>query len=178
MGLIAFLATASTTLITNFNQRQAINIAYDDVQTALAQAKSYALSQVVTDNCNVSIDQAERSAGITTTDELVGYEVRFDTSTNPNSYAVYEVCYIQGDPTRVKYTDSLGDPIKPVSEYELPKDIFFKMVNPPNPPAPVRFKVLTGGATSNQIITIQTENLDQVRAISVDTNGVIKDVSP
>jgi len=156
MGIVALLATSSVAIVGNFNRRQAINIAYDDVKNVLAQAKSYALSQVVSDNCDV------KNSDKNLRDQLVGYKVTFDTAKNPDEYSVSEVCQ-----------DSAGNPIiiQAIKTYKLPSDVSFN-----GTPGDVTFKVLTGGAllpgaVSSYTITISTTG--QSKKIIINTSGVI-----
>lgn len=161
MGILAFLATASVAILGNFNRNQNIKIAYDDVRNGLAQAKSYALSQVVSDNCDVN------NSNKNLREELLGYEVRFDSTTDPakHSYAIYEICE---DPTGAVKV------IPPTSTYYLPKDILFQIQY-----SPIRFKGLTGGAelpggANSYTVTIRSSDLTQSRNIIVNRNGVIQ----
>jgi len=159
MGIIAFLATASVAILGNFNRKQSIKIAHDDVKNALAQAKSYALSQVKSVNCDTTNpDESFR-------EELKGYELRFDLITDPDkhSYALFEICESPSGSNRIKVIDA-------IKTYYLPDDIFFA-----SDPGPIGFKVLQGGATSpSKIIIIRTEDGSQSTTISVNQNGVIK----
>lgn len=68
------MATATFATFNKFTRQQNISIANDDVQNALAEAKSDAISHVVV-KCNSGV--------------LIGYEVAFST---PNTYSLREVC--------------------------------------------------------------------------------------
>lgn len=74
IGVIGIIASTTVAVFTRFNRQQNLGIAHKAIKNDLAQAKSYALSQVVR-NC---------TAGV-----LIGYEMyRVTTST----YNIREVC--------------------------------------------------------------------------------------
>lgn len=148
MGIIALIATATSVTFGNFARTQNINIAFDNVQSALAEAKSKSQSQVVV-NC-------DESTGI-----LAGYQVSFDTSNS--QYSLEEVC-------------DEGDPSNPViyliKTTSLPGDVMFSAATPS-----IRFLVLTGESTisGGGSITISNGDSDLDQSIEVTTSGVIRE---
>lgn len=152
MGILGFLATAAVVVVGNFNRSQSIDIAYDDLQNSIAQTKSYALSQVV-QSCDINnLDQNSR-------EELIGYEIRFDTSNG--GYSILEVCQPYSSPS-VRTTTIITD--------SLPDKIVFGSA-----PSSIRFKVLTGGTTlaGDQNIVIRTDDGTRSRTITVTPGGQI-----
>ena len=148
MGIIALIATATSVTFGNFARTQNINIAFDNVQSALAEAKSKSQSQVVV-NC-------DESTGI-----LVGYEVDFDIASS--QYSLEEVCN--------------EDPANPPVEYlikttRLPSGIVFDS----GTSSSIRFLVLTGGSSGGGIVNITNDEGEISQSIEVSTSGVISEL--
>lgn len=150
MAIIAILATSSVVISARFNRTQNINIAYDNLKTTLSQAKSYALFHVITD-CNAGVGR------------LVGYQVNFEK--NRHVYKIQEVCQpTSGAELITDVTD----------EIRLPEGVHFHDTGAGEIPA-IRFKVLTGGATSTSTITIKQGS--KTKAIRVTTSGIIQNAN-
>lgn len=163
MGLVAFLATMGVVIFGDFNKRQNLNIANNNIQNTLAQAKSFALSHVVnstsdTEDCDTeNTDPALREI-------LVGYDVQFNTD---DTYVVREIC-LQSDGTTEVYTN--------VSKLQyLPPAIEFDQAHTDSN---IRFFVLTGGAGGTYRIQFRETEGDRERAIQVTPEGVIRNVDP
>lgn len=147
MVIIGLIATATTVTFGNFSSTQKMTITRDNLHTALAEAKSKSLSQVV--------DKCPESVGA-----LLGYQVSFNASSN--DYTLMELC-----------DDSDGiDPPVPynVRTTSLPDGIFFTA-------APIiRFNVLTGGSIGDETVTITNGDSTLDKSISVSLSGIIHNV--
>lgn len=77
IALIGILTTISASALSRFNRSQSIEIANDNLQTSLSEAKSNALSHVIV-NC--------------TDGELLGYRIVFISSTPLSYTSLQEVC--------------------------------------------------------------------------------------
>lgn len=162
MGLVAFLATMGISIFGNFNKRQNLNIANDNIHNSLAQAKSFALSHVVnsvSDSCDTNnVDPSLRGV-------LIGYEFEVLSST---SYTINEICQPSGGAPE-RFT-----PV--INTLSLPPNVEFDSANTNTS---IRFLVLTGGAAGSYWVQFHDmEDTNRARAIEVSIEGVIKDANP
>lgn len=151
IAVIGIIATTTVAVFTRFNQQQNITIAAKDLNTALAEAKSDAISHVVI-NCNNTVGS------------LRGYRVVLN---NPSTdrYSIQEVCRTIANPTVHTYMQ--------VKSYTLPSGVHFSSSSSPW----VIFKVLGGGieySSSSNVIIVLT-NSSQTKTITVvNPSGVIQ----
>lgn len=148
MAIIVILAGGSYVGFVKFGRQQSLNIARDNLLNTLNEARSSAMSQVIT-RC-------------TNSQTLVGHQVRFDTSGDPQYYATQEVCRNNSDGTIANSVDE--------KKVNLSKDVTFTTT----PGSPVLFLVLTGGVNSSANIIIQSGGLGgAARNVTVNVDGVI-----
>lgn len=135
MAIIVTIASSAAVIASSFRDKQNFNIAYDNLHTTLSQAKSYALSHVITE-CTADVGR------------LVGYEVYFEH--NKKSYYIQEVCLLASG---VEQFTQVG------AETRLPEGIQLRNPVPPHGQIQViRFKVLTGGSTADSSIEIKQDS--------------------
>ncbi len=147
MAIILLVSIGSLVGFRRFSANQNLNIARDTLLNTLNEAKAKALSQVVaTAACN----QTGRA--------LVGYQVSFDFSTDPDRYFLQEVC-----------SGVTNFPI--VKTISLPTGVNFESPPTPSSSSPIRFYILSGEANNNAVIRITSGS--SYRSIGVDTSGII-----
>ena len=144
MAIILLLSVGSLVGFSQFSKRQSITIAKDNLRGSLNEAKSKSQAQVVvTTDC-------KQSGRI-----LVGYQIGFVTTTDPDSYELREVC--------TSGAATLTPLVKTIS---LPKGVEFN-----SPPAPVIFLLHPG--TVNAAARIRLRSGSRNDEVNVSTEGVI-----
>ncbi len=128
--------------LTRFNKAQELSSAYENLKNTLNEAKSSALSQVIV-NCRRS-------------ETLVGYQVNFNTISNPNTYSLEEVCRQGGSTRRIE-----------VKKNPLPPGV---TLVPPS--SAILFLVLSGKVQNAE--TISLNNGSATKIINVTTSGVVE----
>jgi prepilin-type N-terminal cleavage/methylation domain-containing protein len=155
IGVIGIMATSTVAIFTRFNQQQNITIAQKNLKNDLAEAKSSALSHIVT-RCNTD---PGNFPGV-----LIGYQVTFNVSAR--TYSLQEVC----DLNSVAGPDQT--PLTPaIKTKTLPNNINF--VSAPQTSAYIRFYALSGGS-SGGIVTITNAASTGNLIINVTADGVIQ----
>lgn len=148
MAIILLLSVGSLVGFSQFSKRQSLNITSDTLRNSLNEAKAKSQAQVVVTT------QCKQSGRI-----LVGYQIRFNTATDPDSYTLEEVC--------TSGAATLNPVVKTVS---LSKDVEFN-----SPPAtPLRFLIYPGTINSATAITINLRSGTRNHAIEVDPAGIIR----
>ncbi len=127
-----------------FNKTQSLTTAYDNINAALEEAKSSAVSQVKPTSCS----------GMT----LTGYQVTLTTDTTPGGYKVEATCL---DSLGVQRTFSNGDKTLP------------QRATVSTTANPIQF-LLSGSLNSASNITITVSSGGQSKAITVSTAGLIQ----
>lgn len=148
MAIVLLLSVGSLVGFSQFGKRQSINIARDALRNSLSEAKSKSQAQVVVTN------ECKQSGRI-----LVGYQIRFNTTTDPDSYTLEEVC-----------TSGAATLTPVVRTVSLSKDVEF--VSPPA--TPLRFLIYPGTINSATTVTINMRSGSRTLPLQVDPGGVIK----
>lgn len=155
VAIIGILAASTVTVFTGFNRQQNIATAHKNIKNDLAQAKSYALSQVVY-RCKNAADPTFVS-GVDTAGALAGYSVVTDRTAGV--YRIFEICKVSQFSTVSSYL---------VKEKNLPSGVSFVDLS-----RTITFYSLSGGASAPISIRISSGG-NQMR-ISVNAQGVIGD---
>ncbi len=148
MAVILLLSVGSLVGFNQFSKRQSLNISSDALRNSLNEAKAKSQAQViVTSDCR-------RSGRV-----LVGYQIRFNTSTDPDSYTLEEVC-----------TSGAAELFAVVKTVSLSKDVNFS-----SPPAtPIRFLLHPGTINSASTVNINLRSGSRTHIIQVDTAGIVR----
>ncbi len=146
MAIILLLSVGSLVGFSQFSKRQNLNISVDVLKNTLNEAKAKSQAQVV------MTTQCKQSGRI-----LVGYQVSFNTSTDPDTYTLEEVC--------TSRAATLSQEVKKIT---LPKDVEFN--SPPS--TPVRFLLYPGTVNSSAVISLKSGT--RSRTVDVDSAGIIK----
>ena len=154
-AIIFIMVSISFAGYTKFNRQQQINIAYEDLRNNLADAKSSAISQAISDNCRTPVSGNPNRV-------FNGYQVRFISNTN---YVIEEKC-TQGAAAIPNITNVK----KEVDLY--PKGLTVSIS--PASPDYIRFKPLLGGAGVNITITLSNGTPSQNKIITVTNEGNIQ----
>jgi|SRR3989344_2008708 len=156
MAIILILASGSYVGYIRFNKQQNVNIARDNLVNTLIEARSNAISQVITTLPPAGCKQASRT--------LIGNQVWFDTTTDPHSYLIQEVC---SDGINPYYTPT-------VKRISLAQGISFQST-----PGFVRFRVATGEVATPTTVIVKVKgssNPSEWRTICVNLAGVIRTI--
>ncbi len=146
MAIILLLSIGSLVGFSQFSKKQSLNISKDALKNSLNEAKAKSQAQVI-----VTIQCKQRGR------ILVGYQVRFNTTTDPDSYTLEEVC-----------TSGVVTIMPVVKTVFLSKGVSFN-----SPPAtPVRF--LLHPATVNSAATVNLRSGSRIESIEINSSGVIK----
>lgn len=143
MAVILIISGGSYVAFTKFNQSQTLNSTYENLRNTLNEAKSSALSQVIF-KCN-------------DLETLVGYQVKFNTLSIPNTYSLQEVC--QG---------VSGKATNEVKKTSLPTDVTVTSSS-----SPILFLVLSGKIQDSGTVTVILSNGNQ-KTITITNTGVIQ----
>lgn len=144
IAIILLLSIGSLVGFSQFSKKQSLNISKDSLKNSLNEAKAKSQAQVI-----VTV-QCRQSGRI-----LVGYQISFNTTTDPDSYKLEEVC-----------TSGAATLIAEVKEVFLSKGVEFNA-----PPPPVLFLLHPGTVNDDAVIRLRsgTRN-DQV---NVSAGGII-----
>ncbi len=154
MAIIVILASGSYVGFIRFNKQQNLNITRDTLLNTLNEARSNALSQVIS---TTNAPDGCKQAGTSRT--LDGHQVSINTSGSPHYYLLQEVCSGGGN----TFTPT-------VKRIDLPSGVVFTSV----PSSPVRFLIFTGGVNSSATIIIRSGGAGgPTRTVTVNTTGVI-----
>lgn len=148
MAITVILASGTYVGFSRFNRQQNLNIARDTLYNNLSEARSNAMSQVIT---RCTIDQT-----------LEGYQISFNASSTPHSYTTQEVC-------RNLSSGNLAPP-QNVKTVILPPNVIFGSLSG----TPVMFSVLSGSVASLATITLRFVGAGgPTRTVTVNNSGVI-----
>lgn len=148
MAVILLLSVGSLVGFSQFSKRQSLNISSDALRNSLSEAKAKSQAQVVVTT------QCRQSGRI-----LVGYQVRFNTATEPDSYTLEEVC-----------TSGAAELFAVVKTVSLSKNVTFS-----SPPAtPLRFLLHPGTINSASPVNINLTSGSRTHIIQVDPAGIIR----
>lgn len=147
LAVILIISGASYVAFGNFNKQQVFNSSYENLKNTINEAKSDALSQVIS-----------KCTGLQT---LVGYQIAIDSSSDPKSYSLQEVCQVSS--TEVEVVNNL-------KTTSLPPDT--TITSDFSSSSPLRFLVLTGKVSMAGTITLS--NGSQTRTININSQGVMQ----
>ncbi len=147
IAVILIISTGSYVGFQQFSKNQILNTAADTLRNSLNEAKSNAMSQVIT-QCNQN-------------ETLVGHSVVFNPSVPTSTYDLQEVCRNINPPNTTTN--------RQVKRITLSSGVTFS-----GSPAPIEFLVLTGGINGGVDRTIRIMSGSQPRDITVTAVGVIK----
>ncbi len=148
MAIILLLSVGSLVGFSQFGKRQSLNISRDALKNSLNEAKAKSQAQVIVTT------QCKQSGRV-----LVGYQIRFNTVTNPDSYTLEEVC--------TSGAVILPQVIKTVS---LSKGVEFN--SPPS--TPLRFLLHPGTINSATTVNINLRSGSKTYLIQVDPAGIVR----
>lgn len=145
MAIILLLSVGSLVGFSQFSKKQSLNISKDALKNTLTEAKAKSQAQVIVSaECKIS-------GRI-----LVGYQISFDTATDPDSYTLEEVC-----------TSGAAELTPDVKTVSLSKNVEF---NAP-PSTPVRFLLHPGTVNTEARIGLRSGTRND--EINVSSGGVI-----
>ncbi|MBI2621563.1 MAG: prepilin-type N-terminal cleavage/methylation domain-containing protein [Candidatus Levybacteria bacterium] len=159
MAIILIIASGSYVGFVKFGRQQNLNISRDNLVNTLTEARSNAMSQVIT---TTQSPNGCKQPGTFRT--LEGQRVSFDRTTDPNSYLIQEVC-----------RDASGPYAPIVKRISLPLGTEF-LSTPPL--GYIEFKVRTGEAIASEIVVKikGSTDLSQRKKICINSTGVIKSI--
>ncbi len=146
MAIILLISIGSLVGFSQFSKRQSLNLSVDSLKNSLNEAKFKSQAQVIVTT------QCKQTGRI-----LVGYQIRFNTSSDPDSYTLEEVC--------TSGAATLTPVVKTVS---LNKDVEFN--SPPS--TPVRFLLYPGNVNAAATINLRSGTRNQ--SVEVDSAGIVK----
>lgn len=145
IAVVGIMAAGFSTVFTRFNQEQSLGIATDNLKNDLAQARSYAQSNVDVIKCS------DPEAGII----LVGYRL---VNIGSSEYQLQQIC---------KNSAGELDPVNIGNPKKLPSGVTI------SGGFMIRFNILNGGITSGNIM-LKKGNGDPIKVVEVDSSGVIR----